>query len=471
MKSKSLLTLSLFFLLTVTSFAQKSVEKDKQQGKDANEQLKEAIGVYDHSAVVYLNEIGQRLVSNLEKRMFDYEYGILDMNEPNAMALPGGYVYFSRGILILANSEEELAGVMGHETIHVHKQHSRKSQNKGVLTGILKIPGAIVGVFAPTAGGLLMAPFSLMDASYSRKHEKQADDLGAKLSAKSGYDPNGLPGVLVKIYKDTKLETGEEEQRSFFSSHPYTPERIDDLEKVIHKINFKKTEDITANHKDFLDKLEGIVVGVNPVQGVFKDGLFIHPEMDFALEYPDSWDTQNTPSAAGIISPDKKAQVIFTLSDSAVSPDKSAKEFAEAFYRHYHMEPKKGEAFKVNGFPAHVLEYEETSEEGLSVFTMIWVKTNDFTFKFSGLGLAKYRAVPMSMAKSLHRITEEERNSIEQTVIHIVEAKEGETLNELSIRTENVLDLDYLALINDVMADEKLRNGQWLKVGIVTKYK
>lgn len=470
MKIKSTLSIVFILILTSSSFAQSSIEKDKQQGEKTNEQLKQTIGVYEHSSNIYLNEIGDRLVSNLENRMFDYKYGILDMKEPNAMALPGGYIYFSRGILVMANAEDELAGVMGHETIHVHERHSRKSQNKGILTGILSIPGAIVGVFAPTAGGLLMAPFSMMNASYSRKHEKQADDLGAQLAAKSGYDPYGLPQILEKISEESKLETGAEEERSFFSSHPYTPDRIEDLDKVIKKIDYNKTKDIAADHKAFLDKLDGIIIGDNPAHGTFQDSLFVHPDLNFTLSYPKGWDSENTPAAAGVFSPDEKAQVVFALSDTSESPDQSAKEFAEAYYRYYNMEPKHGEKLKINGFPAHLLVYEQQSDEGLVLFSMIWLKRNDFTFKFASMGIAKYGEVSIKMAKSLHTITDAERNSIEQTELDIVEAKDGETIEELSKRTGNVLKLDYLALINNVKANEKLSEGQWVKIGIVTKY-
>jgi predicted Zn-dependent protease len=470
MKINLLLSLVFTFFTAFQSFSQTSIDKDKQQGAEANEQLKQVIGVYEHSSSIYLNDIGQRLVSNLENQIFDYQFGILDMTEPNAMALPGGYVYFSRGILILANSEDELAGVMGHETIHVHERHSRKSQNKGIFTGILKIPGAIVGVFAPTAGGLLMAPFSLMDASYSRKHEKQADELGAELAAKSGYDPYGLPKILDKISEDTKLETGVEEKLSFYSTHPYTPDRIEDLNKEINKIDYNKTEGIAANHKAFIDKLDGIIIGDNPAHGTFQDSLFIHPDLNFTLEYPMSWDSENTPAAAGIFSPDKKAQVVFALSDTSKTPDQSAKEFAEAYYRYYAMEPTRGEKLNINGFPAYILVYEAPSEEGLAVFSMLWLKRNDYTFKFSSLGLAQYREVSLSMANSLHTITDLERNSIKQTEVDIVAVKDGETIEDLSSRTGNVLQLEYLALINNVAVDEKLRNGQWVKIGVVTKY-
>ena len=157
MREVKILTILCCILISVFSFAQPT-EKDISNAEQARELINQQIGSYDHKAVDYPHDIGQRLVSNLENPLQDYRYGILDMSEPNALALPDGFIYFSRGILLLANSEDELAGIMGHETIHVARYHSRKTQKKSIITGIFKIPGAIVGAFSPVAGGILMNP-------------------------------------------------------------------------------------------------------------------------------------------------------------------------------------------------------------------------------------------------------------------------------------------------------------------------
>jgi len=469
MRLNTFFTILISFLITASSFTQ-SIEREIAQGEEANEQLKQHIGFYEHSSSAYLNTIGQRLVSNLDYQMFDYRFGILDMTEPNAMALPGGSVYFSRGILVLANSEDELAGVVGHETIHVHKRHSRKTRNKSIFTGILKIPGAIVGVFAPAAGNILMAPFSLFDASYSRKHEKQADELGAKLAAKSGYDPAGLITILDKIAEDTKIETGIEEERSFFSTHPYTPKRVENLNKSVQKLNTTNTTPIVSDHKAFLDKLEGIVIGDNPAYGVFHDSLFLHPELNFTFSFPKEWEGINTPQVIGFLSADQKAQVILTLADTLKSPAKMAKEFVKNYYYYYRQEPVRNDSLKINGFQAHIISYEAYSDMDLVVFSLLWLKRSVHTYLFAMMSIDKYRNVIESMAKSLHVITDKERNLIKQTLLHIVQANQGENIEELSTRTGNVLDLEYTALINNLKTGEKLTTGQWIKIGVFRKY-
>jgi len=186
-KAFSFVILMLFVNIAYTQ----NVEKEESRGEEGDKMIRSEIGVYEHPSQSELKKIGESLITYLDPKIFNYQFSILDMDVPNAMALPGGYVYFSRGILVLANSEDELAGVMGHEITHVHKQHSRKAQNRGIFTGILKIPGAIVGAFAPNAGSLLIAPFELFDSGYSRSNEKEADKEGVKLSAAAGYDPNG----------------------------------------------------------------------------------------------------------------------------------------------------------------------------------------------------------------------------------------------------------------------------------------
>jgi len=469
MRLNTILTTLTSFLILVSSYAQ-PIEDEIKKGEKAREQLEQQIGNYDHNASKYLQGIGQRLVANLENPVFDYRYGILDMSDPNALALPGGYIFFSRGILILANSEDELAGIMGHEMIHVHKHHSRKSQKKSIFTGILKIPGAIVGAFSPVAGGILMTPGSLFDAGYSRNHEKQADELGVKLAANSGYDPNALVTIFGKIADEAKIKTGEEEQRSFYDTHPYTPKRVENVNKTIRKLDYSQTANIAADHKAFLGKMEGIVIGDNPANGVFLDSLFVHPGLNFTFAYPNGWSGNNTPKAVGLISADQKAQLMFTVADTVISPGEIAEEFVKIYHNYYGLKPVRNEEIEINGFPAHILSYEGNSDGVLVLLNLLWLNRNDRSYQFALLCIDKYKDVIENMANSLHTMTEAERDLIQITLIHSVQAKEGEDLTDLSTRTGNVLDEQYTALINNVNPNEKLAEGQWIKIGVSRKY-
>lgn len=464
----------LLFLFLFQTGASQNIEKEMAIGEEANKQIIAQVGLYDNPSKSYLNNIGQELVKNLESPLFDYSFSILDMEAPNAMALPGGYVYFSRGILALVNSEDELAGVVGHEITHVHKLHSKKARNRSVFGAILQIPGALIGTVAPGAGSLINTPISagadLMNSGYSRSNEKEADKLGAKLVATSGFDPNGLPLLLSKISAEVEMETGQAEKSTWLDSHPYTPDRVEDLDKVIKKLDYTKSNPSDAEHKEFIQHFEGICVGENPRNGVFQDGKFIHPDLAFTFSYPSKWQSINSPSIVGFISEDNSAQLLFTLADSLMDPTLLADNFLKSYYKGYSTKPSKNEALKINGFPAHIIQFEQVVEDKKVVASLMWLSRDDRTYQFMQVSEEKLSDLIMDTAKSLHPIKEEERNSIYQTLLHIVQANEGETIQELSKRTNNTFDLEYTLLINNLDEKDVLSSTKWVKIGLKTKY-
>ena len=160
-----------------------------------------------------------------------YRFHVADMPEPNAFALPGGYIYVSRGLLVIANSEAELANVIGHEIGHVAARHASQRETRSVGVGLLSALGTIVAGVA--AGGQAAQAVSQLGqiagagliASYGRDQERQADEVGQQLAAESGWDPGG--GVTTSsstLERQTTLEHGER-LPSFLDSHPMTSER------------------------------------------------------------------------------------------------------------------------------------------------------------------------------------------------------------------------------------------------------
>lgn len=315
-----------------------------------------------------------------------------------------------------------------------------------------------------------MAPFTLFDAGYSRKHESQSDELGAQLAAKSGYNPKGLLSILDKMSKEQELKTGSEESRSFFSTHPNTPKRINDLEKVIRKLDYEETPQNNVEHEEFLKKLEGIIVGENPAKGTFINSKFIHPELKFSFSYPKDWKGVNLSSVVGFISPDSKAQMVLTLKEATKSVDEMAKTYKENHYRKYGANPNRDESIQINGYPAHFVGYQGESEGEKLVFNILWLKRNKRMYLMASMSVEAYETALLKMAKSLKVMTAEEKNQIRKTVLHIVQAKKGETLEKLSKRTGNVLELDYVALINDLDMDETFTESKWIKIGLLKKY-
>ena len=232
--------LVLIFLLTSSgiSYAQ-SIELDKKLGAENAEMVEALMGIYpDKEMTAYVNAVGTKLIAALDKNPFEFQFHIVDDPVPNAFALPGGYVYVTRGILSLTTSEDELACIMGHEIIHVIDRHSIKQMRSSILPNMLELPGAIVGnVVNEDLGNLLNAPINtgnrLLLSSYSRKHETASDTKGIELASKAGYDPNAMAAILERLSKAVEILTNEKEKKSYFDSHPYTPDRVDKINKTI----------------------------------------------------------------------------------------------------------------------------------------------------------------------------------------------------------------------------------------------
>jgi len=292
---------------------------DEEIGAEVAELVEREIGIYEAAGTSeYVKAIGNRLVGNLEDDRFTFKFAIVDQFDPNAFALPGGWVYLSRGLLLLANGEDELAGVIGHEITHVTERHSAGRQRRGILSGVLQIPGAIVGsVVSDDLGQLLNAPINTIGqislASYSRSQENEADRLGMRLSAQSGYDPTALAVMLAQLEADVEMATGVKRESSFFDSHPTTPDRMAKITAEAKKIEWSPQEPIASDRKELLGKLDGLWVNVNPAQGVFREERFYQPDLGFTLTFPADWKTVNTPSHVGAYTEKQEAVVLVAI--------------------------------------------------------------------------------------------------------------------------------------------------------------
>jgi predicted Zn-dependent protease len=457
------------FMVNYGVFIAQDTQRDKLLGEEANEQLGASIGFYEHESSKYLDDLGQRLVSSIDDQLFTYQFGILDMEEPNALALPGGYIYFSRGLLALVNSEDQLAGVMGHEIMHVHRRHSIKAQNKSIFTGILQIPGAIVGAFSPDVGGLLMAPFAMMDAGYSRSQENDADKFGVRLAAQSGYDPNGLIEILASLSEAEQLITGKKHQPGFLDTHPNTPKRLKVISKTIDKISVGGSEDPLKSRKEMLAQLEGIIIGSNPAQGVVVEEQFLHPDLNLSFWIPKDWISQNTPKALALVAPDEKAQLIFTGEKNAL-PKVLAEEFIESMYKKYRIKPANKDSLNDKLVNRFWVKYVHQDNGKQVVFQKMWMRIHEQTYQLTSISIPAYEDVFLKMGRSLTDLSGEDRKKVMKTEMRLVSAHKDETLEELSTRTGNTLDLDYLYLINSLDKGYKMIGNEIIKIGIKTPY-
>ena len=447
-----------------------SPEADKKSGKEMSEQVANEIGLYHNEAMKqYLNEIGARLIEVADNKDFDFHFDIVDQQEPNAFALPGGYIYFSRGLLPLANSEAELAAVMGHEMVHVIKRHSAKQSERGIIPGLLSLPGVLVGTFVnKDLGALLVAPVALVSgvtlASYSRKQEKDADILGMKLAAKAGYDPKELAVILQQIENDVQMVTGQKRKFSFFDDHPTTPDREKTIKKESAGIEWKHRPPVAKNHRDFLKHMDGIIYGVNPSQGIFRKQQFLHPVLGFSITFPKGWKQQNTPTAVGAITEKQDGGIFIDGVGKAEDPVKLGKAFVKKLKEQHKVTPHKAEEVFLHSYPGYLVTLIDKSGGHTVYYYYLWITMNDMTYHLIGGGLNKYYNDLKNTVYSLRPLTNDEKNSITVDRVRLVEALDGETIAQLCLRTNNIWSPAYTAMVNSLQENDKLSNGQLIKI-------
>lgn len=440
---------------------------DKQLGKE-NAQLVEAqMGLYKPEKMqAYVNQVGQRLVKELDNNEFRFEFHIIDDATPNAFALPGGYIYVSRGLLALLVTEDELACVLAHEISHVTQRHSVKQMSSSILPAIVEIPGNVVGLFSDRLGNLINAPIStgnaLILSGYSRSHETEADTLGVKLAAKAGYQPQSMSNILTRLNAAVEYTEQKKQEKSYFASHPYTPDRVENIEVVSQGLQPQKREGIDPNFPQVLD---GLVYGDNPAHGLFKEQLFLHPTMDFALEFPSQWALYN--QAQAVVATRESEQAFFALTgvnnkDNALT---NAKNFTAQLKKQLGKEAPDYQTIKLDwGGEAYFSSFIDKQSSPVVAVQFMWVDLNNITFQISSVAPKQYAKTLKEKALSIRPITEKEKAAIDEQVLQVVKVQAGQDVKLLSEQQGSVVELKYTELINDIDQQGKIDKTQRVKI-------
>src|SRR5690606_33377105 len=242
----------------------------------------------------FINAKGQAMARISHRPNLNYEFRILDSPVVNAFAVPGGYVYFTRGILAHFNNEAEFAGVLGHEIGHITARHSVRAQSRQLLFQVGLIAGVVIEPDLAQFADLGQQAIGLLLLKYSRDHESESDALGVEYSTKISYDAH----EMADFFQTLKRLSGEggETLPTFLSTHPDPADRYDRVHKLATEaqkgINRGSLE---VNRNAYLKMIDGIVYGEDPRQGFFEDQMFYHPELKFQFPVPSNWITQNSP--------------------------------------------------------------------------------------------------------------------------------------------------------------------------------
>ena len=436
----------------------RSEADDRRAGQDAAKEVEAELGlVEDPELVAYVNRIGERLLRFAPARDVDYRFAIVDQEVPNAFALPGGQIYVSRGLLLLANSEDDLANVIGHEIVHAALRHASARQS---------VVSSIPGLFRFSAAGMI--------ASYSRDQEREADREGQLLAGRAGYDPGGLATFLKVLDYTERLRFGSSRLPGFFDTHPTTQERTAEATARGRAISWEARPPLAGDAAGYLARIDGLAVGTRASEGVFQNDRFLHSELDIALRFPEGWETRNTRQAVGAVSPRRDAQVFLEVQGKGEDPIAAAEAYLasdEATGLGLDAPPQPIRLGAIDA--ARGIGGAQTPAGPVRVH-ITWIAYQGTIYRLVGLAASptsgRYAGVFRSVARSFRPLTARERESIRETRLRIVPAREGETLREISDRTGNRWNVQETAVMNDLFADAPLHEAQLVKVAVSERY-
>jgi predicted Zn-dependent protease len=434
-------------------------------GRNADEDIVRNYGLYpDEELQAYVQELGTRLARSSERPELPWTFRVLDDPVVNAFALPGGYIYVTRGILGHLGSEAELAGVIGHEIGHVTARHGVNRLSKAQLAQLGLGVGMVLAPELEGWSGLASTSLQLLFLKYGRDDERQADDLGFRYMSRGGYPPEALTEVFT-VLQQVGESSGRSPLPNWLSTHPApesrrvrVAERLDELPPAL--------SDAPWHRPEYLGRLEGLVFGVNPRQGFFRGDLFYHPDLRFQLRFPAGWTTRNQRDAVVAASPEQDAVVVLTLAEEGDPRSAEAAFFeqsgVEAGGRWLDFRSTAGESRYFR-----VVTDEGTAEERTLLGGAAFLEHGGRVFRLLAYSRDDAwdgrRQAMTGWAASFEPLTDPEILNVEPMRIELVTLDRATTLEDFDRRHPSSIDLEQLAVLNHCRPATRLEAGRVVK--------
>ena len=323
-----------------------SQEQEIALGQQSHPSVVASMGLYDNKNLqAFMNQKGQAMAKISHRPDLPYQFYIVDSPVVNAFAVPGGFVYFTRGILAHFNNEAEFAGVLGHEIGHITARHAASQQNKQLFGTLGTIATAIL---LPQATELAQQGAGLLLLKYSRGHESQSDEIGVEYSSKIGYDAHQMANFFSTIKRIS--EGSGETIPTFMSTHPDPGNRNVTVNKLATEYQAKNPASYQVNRDQYLRLVDGITYGEDPKQGFVENNQFYHPELRFQFPVPSGWQHQNSPEQFQMGPKEGKMAMILMLAKGS-----SLDEAAQNLVKELSLKVSENQKTTINGNPAYVL--------------------------------------------------------------------------------------------------------------------
>lgn len=425
-----------------------SESQELEMGKQAAEETRKGIGVVNDDGLQgYVQGVGAKLAAHSERPQLPWSFQVVDDPTPNAFALPGGYIFVTRGLMSYMDSEAELASVLGHEIGHVTARHSVQQISRAQVAQLGLGLGMILAPQLQQFGNLLGSGLQLLFLKYGRDAERQADELGFGYALQNKYDVREMANVF-KSLQSVSAQQKQSPLPTWAATHPDEGERIQTVQQRIAKLPPGSLVGARVGEAEFLDRIQGLAFGENPRQGYFQANRFLHPDLKFEITFPQGWKTQNLPQAVVGVSPQQDAAIQLTLANGA--PEQAAQQFLAQ------QGLQAGEVARrtINGQPAMVARFGAQTQQGVVQGLVGFVSHGNATYQLLGYAPAqryadKERAF-LSTIDSFGPLTDRSALNAQPKRIEIVTLPRGMTLQEFARVYPSSVDIKTLAIINQV---------------------
>ena len=442
-------------------FSLVSESEEIQMGREADPQITASIGLVDDTGLqAYVSGVGMRLAEVSERRNLPWSFKVVDDPVVNAFALPGGFIYVTRGILAHFDSEAELAGVLGHEIGHVTARHSANQISRQQLQQLGLGVGMIFSETVREYGSLAAAGLQLMNLSFSRGDETQSDELGLRYLGRLSYDPEAMVGVFEML---AQAGGGAEGGRipEWQLTHPYPENREAHIREIIARDGMPLEGRVGRD--EYLDRIDGLVYGVDPRQGFFRDARFLHPDLAFELTFPAGWETVNQRTLVAAVAPGERAVMVLEVVPEAGSPEAELRELLAQ--QGISGGPVRNQASV--GVEMARATFTATSEQASLAGEVAFARRGDVVYRILGYAdRADWRthstAVEAAIS-SFRQLTDPAALAVEPHRIDIVTLPSAMSLSTYLSRSPGPVEVDVLARLNRVTPGEVLPAGSRIK--------
>jgi predicted Zn-dependent protease len=447
-----------------------SEAQEIQLGREADIEVQREMGLYEDRALQdYVNDVGQRLARGSHRPNLPWHFAVVDAAAVNAFALPGGYIYLTRGIMAYLNDEAELAGVLGHEIGHVTARHAAQAYTRSAGAGLGLLIG---GIFVPQVrpfGDLAQTGLGILFLKYGRDDELQADRLGAEYAADNMWDPAAVPEFLGTL---ARLDERADRRGvpNWLSTHPNPADRVDEMQKTIAELKASKQspQGWNVERESYLRRIDGIVFGENPREGIVRGNSFLHPDLRFALEFPKGWEIVNGKEQVVGKMPGQNAFVMLQLVPMAQG--RSIEEIAMRSTRNLGLREVSGGTTQINGLDAYLGTYEGSlSQVGKVIMRAAHVRQGRTIYLIAAFAPPPlYEQLERDLAasvRSFRALSRGEAENIEPNRVALYTVRRGDTWQSIAQREggENV-NAATLAIMNSHAASDQPEPGEQIKI-------